>query len=368
MAGISVTGQIKVFTLQQQFLKEFGLVLRVYDGRALADSDKTLAQTRKHKGTGTGFSVAKNMKVGNLEQKFVVEYGLKVQVAGSDDSYLCSNDLTLNAAQLIDIKKLGRKSAKEARQEDKGSDVGGVEAGIESAIIEDSIQVQRDGPIALNDNKKKMYLVQCSYDDETEDEKLLPLIAKTIADLCKTIKSKIDEPTPIYLFIGSGEEEFCAWPQTVLEILSEDDGVDYINTLEPASKDPSGFTSLVLSKIKPDYADYLLLRIEEWGYDVAVAFHASETKCGELWSDNFDQIGNISSAGGNLMGIKIIGAHSHHNGEYAVQHWSDGSSYEGVDSDPDDQEDYLGLKGDDLKYDGLTEENFDITKYTVIKS
>jgi hypothetical protein len=100
MAGLSITGQLKVSTLQNKFLKEFGLMLRVYDGRALADTGQTLAQARKHKGSGSGLSVAKNMKVGNLERKFQVEFGLKVQVAGSDDSYLCNDDLTLNAAQL----------------------------------------------------------------------------------------------------------------------------------------------------------------------------------------------------------------------------------------------------------------------------
>ena len=46
-------------------------------------------------------SVAKNMKVGNLEDKFEEEFGLKVQVAGSDDSYLSNDNLTLNAARIL---------------------------------------------------------------------------------------------------------------------------------------------------------------------------------------------------------------------------------------------------------------------------
>ena len=48
-------------------------------------SIKTAKWTRG--GSGEGLSVAKNMKVGNLEDKFEEEFGLKVQVAGSDDSY-----------------------------------------------------------------------------------------------------------------------------------------------------------------------------------------------------------------------------------------------------------------------------------------
>ena len=97
MAGLSITGQMKVSTLQEGFLKEFGLTLRVYDGREFADPSQTLAQVRKKKGSGKALSVAKNMKVGNLEDKFEEEFGLKVQVAGSDDSYLCKDELTFNA-------------------------------------------------------------------------------------------------------------------------------------------------------------------------------------------------------------------------------------------------------------------------------
>jgi len=67
MAGLSITGQMKVSTLQEGFLKEFGLKLRVYDGREFADPSQTLAQVRKKKGSGKDLSVAKNMKVGNLD-------------------------------------------------------------------------------------------------------------------------------------------------------------------------------------------------------------------------------------------------------------------------------------------------------------
>jgi len=122
MAGLSITGQMKVSTLQEGFLKEFGLTLRVYDGREFADPSQTLAQVRKKKGSGKDLSVAKNMKVGNLEDKFEVEFGLKVQVAGSDDSYLCKNELTLNAAQQEDEKKLARKERKAARQAEASKD------------------------------------------------------------------------------------------------------------------------------------------------------------------------------------------------------------------------------------------------------
>ena len=83
MAGLSITGQMKVSTLQERFSKEFGLTLRIYDGRSFADPTQTLAEVRKKKGSGEGLSVAKNMKVGNLEDKFEEEFGPGVRAVVS---------------------------------------------------------------------------------------------------------------------------------------------------------------------------------------------------------------------------------------------------------------------------------------------
>lgn len=117
MAGISITGQMKVATLQKAFQEEFGLSLRIYDGRSSADPSKTLSQVRKKKGSGKALAVARNMKVGNLEAKFEEEFGLKVQVSGSDDSYLCDDENTLNVAQQEDERKIARKENKKNRLE-----------------------------------------------------------------------------------------------------------------------------------------------------------------------------------------------------------------------------------------------------------
>ena len=116
MAGLSITGQLNVASLQKKFLSEFGLNIRIYDGRSQASPDITLSKARRHKGSGSALSVAKNMKVGNLEEKFLKEFGLKVQISGSDDSYLCNNDLTLNAAQQADAARVSRKSKRESAQ------------------------------------------------------------------------------------------------------------------------------------------------------------------------------------------------------------------------------------------------------------
>ena len=130
------------------------MTLRVYDGRAFADPTQTLAQVRKKKGSGKDLSVAKNMKVGNLEDKFEDEFGLKVQVAGSDDSYLCKDELTPNAAQQEDEKKLARKDRKAARQ-DEASD-GGEEDGDgdlrgESSLTKEEITTFKEDEINAED-------------------------------------------------------------------------------------------------------------------------------------------------------------------------------------------------------------------------
>ncbi len=75
-----------VNTLKAQFQEEFGLSIRVYDGRSFADESATLASIRKGDCKGGDFSPKKNTKVGNLEDKFMELFGLKTQITGSDDS------------------------------------------------------------------------------------------------------------------------------------------------------------------------------------------------------------------------------------------------------------------------------------------
>jgi hypothetical protein len=40
---MNINGRIKVKTLKLEFKKEFGLSLRIYDGRSFADENSTLA-------------------------------------------------------------------------------------------------------------------------------------------------------------------------------------------------------------------------------------------------------------------------------------------------------------------------------------
>lgn len=112
--SLNINGRMKVKTLKDQFKADFGLSLRLYDGRSFANEDSTLASIRKEGDINIAgeFSPRRNMLVGNFEEKMMETFGIKCQISGSDDSYLCDNDLTLAAAQEKDQAKLERASSR----------------------------------------------------------------------------------------------------------------------------------------------------------------------------------------------------------------------------------------------------------------
>ncbi len=111
---MKILGRMKVKTLKSNFSDNFGLTLRIYDGNSFADDNATVASIRKGENKGGEFTVRRNIKVGNLEDKIQENYGVKTQISGSDDSYLCDNNLTLAAALLVDAKKMERKEKKKS--------------------------------------------------------------------------------------------------------------------------------------------------------------------------------------------------------------------------------------------------------------
>ena len=99
MPDIKVTGGVKVKTLKNNIKRAYGCTLRVYSGSSFASDEATLASIRikglKSKGE---FTVNGNMLVGNFENKMKAEFGIRVQIASPDNSYLVSNGITLSAA------------------------------------------------------------------------------------------------------------------------------------------------------------------------------------------------------------------------------------------------------------------------------
>jgi hypothetical protein len=96
MADFKISGRMTVKNLKKQFKDAFGSTLRVYNGAKFADDDATLASIRKGDSKGGELEVKGNMQVGNFEKKMMELYGIKVQVASSDDSKLVDNSLTLS--------------------------------------------------------------------------------------------------------------------------------------------------------------------------------------------------------------------------------------------------------------------------------
>ena len=70
MADIKIVGHSKVKSIKRDFKIEFGLSIRIYDGRNLAKDDDNISEVRKNKGSSKDLTIAKHMYVGRLEKEF----------------------------------------------------------------------------------------------------------------------------------------------------------------------------------------------------------------------------------------------------------------------------------------------------------
>lgn len=102
MAELKISGRTTVRKLKEEFKKNFGSSLRVYQsvtckGR-MADDAATLASIRAEGAKGGELTVKGNKIVGNFEKEFAENWGIGVQVANADDTALADNSVTLVAA------------------------------------------------------------------------------------------------------------------------------------------------------------------------------------------------------------------------------------------------------------------------------
>lgn len=95
MASFKISGQMKVKTLKQNFKDYFGTSLRVYYHHHFADDDVTLASIRDVNAQGGEFDCGDQDIVGDFEEFMQELYGIEVQVASPDNSFLVDNDLKL---------------------------------------------------------------------------------------------------------------------------------------------------------------------------------------------------------------------------------------------------------------------------------
>ena len=102
MADFKISGHMKIKTLRENFTKQFGSTIRVYNGVKFASDDDTVGKIAK-KTVKRGQEVGANgrKKVSTFEKQMKDVYGIKIQVANKNDSELVANDLSLTESGRI---------------------------------------------------------------------------------------------------------------------------------------------------------------------------------------------------------------------------------------------------------------------------
>lgn len=119
-ADFEIKGDMKVGDLQERFEANFGLKLRVYHGVKFAESGSTLRaistiKKKKDLEASDSFTVRASMPITEVTQLFHDAYGLKVKIADRDDDHLLKKHLTIGDAQREQVaEKAAVKAAVEA--------------------------------------------------------------------------------------------------------------------------------------------------------------------------------------------------------------------------------------------------------------
>lgn len=102
-ADFEIEPNQKVKTIQADFKANFGLTLRVYKGKALADPDLTFAQLNQRTSKEVNWNaedmkIRANMTIKQVEELIDNNFGLTVQVANEYDTYCVGNHYTIGQA------------------------------------------------------------------------------------------------------------------------------------------------------------------------------------------------------------------------------------------------------------------------------
>lgn len=98
-----ISANKKLETIQSEFKDNFGLTLRIYKGKQLADPEMTIAGLNKKTSSeinskNEDLSIKASMNIGEFEKLIRDHYGLTIQVANEFDSYCVNNKYTLGQA------------------------------------------------------------------------------------------------------------------------------------------------------------------------------------------------------------------------------------------------------------------------------
>jgi hypothetical protein len=128
-----LTANKKIKSLKADFKKNFGLTLRVYKGKQLADEKLTLAALNQRtskdvKSLNEDIKIKVSMTIGEFEKLIDSHYGLTVQVANEHDTYCINNKYTLGQASrkedfIDDIKNRGFESIEDWLKHKKCKDL-----------------------------------------------------------------------------------------------------------------------------------------------------------------------------------------------------------------------------------------------------
>lgn len=93
----------KIKSIQSEFKNNFGLTLRVYKGKALADPEMTFAQLNQRtsksiNASNTDLIIKANMNIGDFEKLIDQHFGVTVQIANEFDTYCINNKYTIGQA------------------------------------------------------------------------------------------------------------------------------------------------------------------------------------------------------------------------------------------------------------------------------
>lgn len=102
-ADFQISPNMKIKSIQTEFKNNFGLTLRVYKGKVLADPEITFAQLNKLtskdiKTNSSDLVIKANMAISEFEKLVSNHFGITVQVANEWDTYNVNNKYTLGQA------------------------------------------------------------------------------------------------------------------------------------------------------------------------------------------------------------------------------------------------------------------------------
>lgn len=109
-AEFTVAPNKKLKTISAEFKNAFGVSLVFYKGNKIADGDLTLNQlnqltSKEIKTSGASLKITASMKVGEAEDMFENNFGIKVQIKDKDAKTLVPNEITIGQAAREEYKK-----------------------------------------------------------------------------------------------------------------------------------------------------------------------------------------------------------------------------------------------------------------------